>query len=75
MILLMTGSSIELSLFNDICRPSHHVGLRPTLISDLLIKKARPTLTSDHVGTNPIIILERPDTHIHQHGRHIYYHI
>ena len=31
----------------------------PTLTSDLLVRKARPTLTSDYVGTNPIIISER----------------
>ena len=38
---------------------------RPTLTSNLVIRKARPTLTSDHIGTNPIIISERPGTHIH----------
>ena len=32
-----------------------HVGIRPALISDLLVRKARPTLTSDHVvNYNPI---------------------
>ena len=41
----------------------------PALTSDLLIRKACPTLTYDHVGTNPIIISERPITHIHQHDR------
>ena len=39
MILLVTGSSTEPALFHDGCRPSHHVGLHPTL-------------TFDHVGTN-----------------------
>ena len=28
------------------------------------IRKACPTLTSDHVGTQPTIMLERPSTHI-----------
>ena len=46
MILLVTGSSTELALFHVGCRPSQHVGLRLAL-------------TSDHVGTNPIIISER----------------
>ena len=69
MILLITGSSIEPSFFHVGCRPSHHVGLRPALTSDLLVRKAHPALTSDHVGTNPIIISERPNTHIHQHDR------
>ena len=45
------------------------------LTYDLLIRKACPTLTFDHIGTNPIITSERPNTHIHQHGRHIYYHL
>ena len=47
MILLVTRSSIEPALFHAGCRPSHQVGLRPSLISDLLVRKARPTLTSD----------------------------
>ena len=64
MILLITGSSTEPALFHAGCRPIHHVGLRPalkydllirkacpTLTSDLLIRKACPTLTSDHIGT------------------------
>jgi len=34
MILLVIGSSTEPSLFHDGCRPSLHVGLLPTLISD-----------------------------------------
>ena len=37
----------------------------PSLISDLLIRKACPKLTSDHIGTNPIITSKRPSTHIH----------
>ena len=37
---------------------------RPTLTSELLVRKACPAITSDHVGTNPIIILERPNTYI-----------
>ena len=37
----------------------------PALTSDLLIRKAHPTLTSDHVGTNPIIISERHTQHSH----------
>ena len=69
MILLVTGSSTELALFHAGCRPSIHVGLRPALTSDLLVRKARPTLTSDHIGTNPIITSERPNTHIHQDDR------
>ena len=36
----------------------------PALKPDLPIRKAHPTLTSDHVGTNPIIISERPSTYI-----------
>ena len=47
MILLITGSSTELALFHVGCRPTHHVGLRPALTSDLLIRKACPVLTSD----------------------------
>ena len=46
MILLVTGSSTEPALFHAGCRPSQHVGILPAL-------------TSDHVGTNPIIISER----------------
>ena len=33
------------------------------------VRKACPALTSDHVGSNPIITSERPSTHIHQHDR------
>ena len=52
---LIIGSSTEPALFHVGYRPSHQVGLRPTLISDLLVRKARPTLTSDHVvNYNPI---------------------
>ena len=47
----------------------------PALTSNLLIRKACLALTSNHIGTNPIITSERPSTHIHQHGRHIYYHL
>ena len=49
---------------------------RPALTSDLLVKKARPTLTSDHVGTNPTIISERPNrlTFTSMIG-HTYYHL
>ena len=47
MILLVTGISTEPTLFHAGCRPSHHVGLRPALTSDLLVRKAHPTLTSD----------------------------
>ena len=76
MILLVTGSSTKLSLFHAGCRPSHHVGLHPALTSDLLVRKVCPVLTSDHVGTNPIIISKRPSTHIHQHDRNSnYYHL
>ena len=63
MILLVTGSSTELSLFHAGFRPNHHVGLHlaltydllvrkalPTLPFDLLVRKACPTLTCDHVG-------------------------
>ena len=88
MILLVIGSSTELSFFHAGCRPSHQVNLRPALTSDLLIRKACPPLTSDllvrkaclaltfdHVGTNPIITSERPNTHIHQHDRTQYYHL
>ena len=69
MILLVTGSSTELALFHAGCRPSHHVGLHPALTSDLLVRKAWPSLTSDAIGTNPIITSERYNTHIHQHDR------
>ena len=51
MIILVTGSYTELALFHAGCKPSHQVGLRPTLTFDLLIRKAHPTLTSDHVVT------------------------
>ena len=37
---------------------------RLVLTFDLLIRKACPTLTYDHVGTNPIIISKRPSTYI-----------
>ena len=47
MILLVIGSSTEPTLFHAICRPSHHVGIHLALTSDLLIRKACPTLTSD----------------------------
>ena len=69
MILLIIGSSTEPALFHASRRPSHHVGIFPALTSDLLVRKACPTLTSDHVGTNPIITSERPSTHIHHHDR------
>ena len=36
----------------------------PALTSDLLVRKACPALTFDHIGTNPIITSERPSTHI-----------
>ena len=36
----------------------------PALTSNLLIRKACPALTSDHAGTNPIIISKRPSTYI-----------
>ena len=36
----------------------------PTLTSDLLVRKAHPTLKYDHVGANPIIISERANTYI-----------
>ena len=52
MILLITWISTQLALFHAGCRPSHNVGLHPTL-------------TSDHVGTNPIIISERQAQHSH----------
>ena len=35
------------------------------------VRKACPTLTFDHVGTNPIIISERPITYIHPVREHI----
>ena len=44
---LVIGSSTEPSLFHAGCRPSHQVGLRPVLTSDLLIRKEHPALTSD----------------------------
>ena len=47
MILLVIGSSIEPALFHAGFRPSLYVGLRPTLISDLLVSMARPALTFD----------------------------
>ena len=51
MCYLVIGSSTETTLFHASCRPSHQVGVHPALISDLLVRKARPTLTSDHVVT------------------------
>ena len=48
MIILVIGSSTEPTLFHAGCRPSHHVGLHPELTYDLLVRKAHPTLTSDH---------------------------
>ena len=47
MYYLVIGSSTEPSLFHAGCRPSPQVGLRPALISDLLVRKAHQTLTSD----------------------------
>ena len=77
MILLAIGSSTKPTFFHVGCRPFHQVGIFPALTSDLLIRKARPTLTSDllirkacpaltsdHVGTNPTIISEKPNTYI-----------
>ena len=52
MILLIIGISTDPTLFHARCRPSHHVVLHPAL-------------TSDHVGTNPIIILESHTQHSH----------
>ena len=76
MILLIIGISTKPTLFHAGCRPSLHVGLCPALTSDLLVRKEHPTLTYDHVGTNPIIISERPSTHIHQRDRNSkYYHL
>ena len=49
MILLVTRSSTEPALFHVVCKPSLHVGIFPALISDLLVRKAHPALTSDHV--------------------------
>ena len=43
MILLITGSSTEPTLFHAGCRPTHHVGLHLALTSDLLIRKAHPS--------------------------------
>ena len=51
MILLITGISIEPALFHAGCRPNHHVGIFPALTSNLLIRKACPTLTSNQVET------------------------
>ena len=56
MILLVTGSSTEPALFHAGCRATPHVGICPALTSDLLIKKARLALTSDHVETYNHII-------------------
>ena len=47
MYYLVIGSSTEPALFHAGCRPSHQVGLRPALTSDLHIRKARPALTYD----------------------------
>ena len=49
MILLVIGSSTEPALLHVGCRPTHHVGLHPALTSDLLVRKACPTLTFHHV--------------------------
>ena len=46
MILLVIGNSTEPTLFHARCRPSQHVGIHLAL-------------TYGHVGTDPIIILER----------------
>ena len=85
MILLVTGSSIEPTLFHVGCRPSLHVGILQHLYLTLSyngppnsyiwscrnqsynhIRKARLELTSNHVGTPPTTLLERPSTHIRQ---------
>ena len=47
MILLVIGISTELTLFHVGCRPSHQVGLRPALTSDLLVRKELPAITYD----------------------------
>ena len=46
---LVIGISTEPALFHAGCRPSQQVGLRPALTSDLLVRKAHPALTYDHV--------------------------
>ena len=48
---LIIGSPTEQAFFHAVFRPSHQVGLFLALTSDLLIRKACPTLTSDHVVT------------------------
>ena len=76
MYYLVIGSSTEPSLFHAGCRPTYHVGLRPALesdllvrkacpalTSDLLVRKARPTLTSDHV-VNYTHIRKAPHSHL-----------
>ena len=68
MILLITGIYTEPSLFHA-GQAYHHVGLHPALTSNLLVRRACPTLTFHHIGTNPIITSERPSTHIHRHDR------
>ena len=70
MILLIIGSSTDPSFFHVGCRPSHHVGLRPALTSDLLVRKACLALTSDHIGTNLIITSERPALTFSYAGTH-----
>ena len=52
---LVIGSSTEPALFHASCRPIHQVGLRLALTSDLLVRKERLALTSNHVlKYNPI---------------------
>ena len=69
-ILLVTGSSIEPSIFYPSCRPTLHAGLRhlsltlsqngprSSYIWPHLVRKAFPALTFN------LILLERPSTHI-----------
>ena len=54
MILLVTGSSIELALFHAGCRPSLHVGLH--LLQQLYLTMG---------GTHPTSMSERPAQHWH----------
>ena len=71
MILLITGSSIEPTLFHVGFRPRHHVGILqhlyltyssewPTHYLHLTYSLERNALTYDLVGTNPTIISEWP---------------
>ena len=71
-ILIVIGSYTNPTLFHAGCRPSLHLGIHvlQCLYSTMggppyhHVRKAHPALTSDHVGTHPTTLSERPSTHI-----------